>query len=74
MMVSAGLAEPWVGHTEPSAMNRFGTAQARWLASTTECSGELPIRAPPIRWANRWMVSTSWASAACRMPVMVRVE
>lgn len=29
MMVSAGLADPWVGHTEPSEMNRLGTVQAR---------------------------------------------
>ena len=29
MMVSAGLAEPWVGMTLPSAMNRLGTSQTR---------------------------------------------
>ena len=32
MIVSAGLAEPWVGITLPSAMNRLGTSQARWSA------------------------------------------
>jgi hypothetical protein len=29
MIVSAGLAAPWVGITLPSAMNRFGIPQAR---------------------------------------------
>jgi hypothetical protein len=29
MIVSAGLAEPWVGITLPSATNRFGTSHAR---------------------------------------------
>jgi hypothetical protein len=29
MIVIAGLAEPWVGITLPSAMNRLGTSQAR---------------------------------------------
>jgi hypothetical protein len=35
MIVSAGLAEPCVGITLPSAMNRFGTSHARWSESTT---------------------------------------
>ena len=39
MIVSAGLAAPWVGMTLPSATNRFGTPQARWSASTTLVSG-----------------------------------
>ena len=39
MIVSAGLAEPCVGITLPSAMNRFGTSHARWSASTTLRSG-----------------------------------
>jgi hypothetical protein len=29
MIVRAGLAEPWVGMTLPSAMNRFGIPQTR---------------------------------------------
>ena len=29
MMVSAGLALPWVGSTLPSVMNRLGTAKLR---------------------------------------------
>ena len=29
MMVSAGLAAPWVGSTLPSVMYRFGTAKLR---------------------------------------------
>jgi hypothetical protein len=29
MIVKAGLAEPWVGITLPSAMNRFGTSHVR---------------------------------------------
>jgi hypothetical protein len=28
MIVSAGFADPWVGITLPSAMNRFGIPQA----------------------------------------------
>ena len=59
MIVRAGLAEPWVGQTLPSLTNRLGTPQARWLASTTLSAGDVPIRAPPTRWAKRWMVSTS---------------
>ena len=51
MIVSAGLAEPWVGITLPSAMNRFGTSHARWSASTTLRSGSEPIRQPPTRCA-----------------------
>ena len=51
MIVSAGLAEPWVGITLPSAMNRFGTPQARWSASMTLVSGAVPMRQPPTRCA-----------------------
>lgn len=51
MIVSAGLAEPWVGITLPSATNRLGTPQTRWSESTTLSSGEEPIRQPPTRWA-----------------------
>ena len=51
MIVSAGLAEPWVGITLPSAMNRFGISHARWSESTTLRSGSEPIRQPPTRWA-----------------------
>jgi hypothetical protein len=32
MMVRAGLAEPWVGMTQPSAMNRLGML-SHWLCS-----------------------------------------
>ena len=39
MIVSAGFAEPCVGITLPSAMNRFGTSHARWSESTTLRSG-----------------------------------
>ena len=39
MIVSAGLAEPCVGITLPSAMNRFGTPHTRWSASTTLSCG-----------------------------------
>ena len=35
MIVNTGFADPWVGVTLPSAMNRFGTSHARWLESTT---------------------------------------
>ena len=51
MMVSAGLAEPCVGQTLPSEMNRFGTGHVRRFASTTLSAGEVPILAPPMRWA-----------------------
>jgi hypothetical protein len=34
-IVNTGFADPWVGITLPSAMNRFGTSHARWLESTT---------------------------------------
>ena len=51
MIVKAGLAAPWVGQTLPSLMNRLGTSQQRWSASTTLSAGEEPIRAPPTRWA-----------------------
>lgn len=47
----AGLAEPWVGITLPSAMNRLGTLQARWSESTTPLSGEADMAQPPTRWA-----------------------
>src|SRR5579859_1301054 len=67
MMVSAGLAEPCVGITLPSAMNRFGIPHTRWSESTTLRSGSLPIRHPPTRWAYRSMTSTSWAPAASKM-------
>ena len=33
MIVSAGFADPWVGQTLPSAMNRFSTPQTRWSAA-----------------------------------------
>ena len=46
MIVSAGLAEPCVGITLPSAMNRFGTSQARWSASTTLSLGARAHPAP----------------------------
>ena len=74
MIVRAGLALPWVGQTDPSARNRFGTAHARWLASTTEVSGEEPMRAPPMRCAKRWMVSVSCAPAAPRMSLITVLE
>src|SRR5581483_2214433 len=51
MIVNAGLAEPWVGQTEPSVITTLGTSQIRWSASTSESSGEAPIRAPPMRCA-----------------------
>ena len=51
MIVIAGLAEPCVGITLPSAMNRLGTSHARWSASTTLRSGSVPIRQPPTRCA-----------------------
>ena len=73
-MVSAGLAAPCVGHTLPSATYRLGTAHTRWLASTTLSAGDVPMRAPPIRWAYRWMVRTSWAPAASRIWRMTPVE
>ena len=38
MIVSAGLALPWVGSTLPSVTNRFGTAKVRRSASTTPCA------------------------------------
>ena len=59
MMVSAGLAAPWVGSTLPSTTNRLGTPKTRWSASTTPSSGRVAIRAPPTRWAYRSMVMTS---------------
>src|SRR6476661_4966362 len=67
MMVSAGLAAPWVGSTLPSTMNRLGTPKTRWSASTTPSSGPVAIRAPPTRWAYRSMVMTSAAPAARRI-------
>jgi hypothetical protein len=51
MIVSAGFAEPCVGITLPSAMNRFGIPHARWSESTTLRSGSVPIRQPPTRCA-----------------------
>lgn len=39
MMVRAGLAAPWVGRTLPSTMNRLGTPNTRWSASTTPSWG-----------------------------------
>src|SRR6185437_14866296 len=60
MIENAGFADPWVGQTLPSARYRLGIAQLRWLASTTLSAGEEPIRAPPMRWAKRRMVRTSW--------------
>jgi uncharacterized membrane protein YjgN (DUF898 family) len=51
MIVSAGLAAPWVGRALPSATKRLGSAQTRWSASQTDSSGRAPMRAPPIRWA-----------------------
>jgi hypothetical protein len=51
MIVSAGLAAPCVGITEPSQISRFGTSHVRWSASTTLFSGEVPIRQPPTRCA-----------------------
>src|SRR6185369_15588644 len=70
MMVSAGLAAPWVGSTLPSVMYRFGTAKLRQNWSTTPLYWSRAIRAPPTRWAYRWMVMTSSAPAACRMSSM----
>src|SRR6202040_2952810 len=67
MMVRAGLALPWVGSTLPSVMYRLGTAKLRQVPSTTPCRSSAAIRAPPTRCANRWMVITSSAPAACRM-------
>src|SRR5205807_2593395 len=51
LLVSAGLADPCVGITLPSAMNRFGIPHARWSESTTLCSGSVPILQPPTRCA-----------------------
>jgi hypothetical protein len=51
MIVSAGLAEPCVGITLPSATKRLGTSQDWWSAFTTLMSGLLPIRQPPTRCA-----------------------
>lgn len=51
MIVNAGLADPCVGITLPSAMNRFGTSHARWSELTTLRSGSVPIRQPPTRCA-----------------------
>ena len=42
MIVSAGLALPWVGSALPSVTNRFGTSQQRWSLSTTLVSGTPP--------------------------------
>jgi hypothetical protein len=44
IIVSAGLALPWVGSALPSVMNRFDTSQQRWSLSTTLFSGDVAIR------------------------------
>ena len=72
MIVSAGLALPWVGSALPSVMNRFDTSQQRWSLSTTLFSGDVPIRQPPIRWAYRSMLSTSCAPAASQISFRTR--
>src|SRR6185312_9413275 len=51
MMVSAGLAEPWVGKTLPSTTYKFGTAKLWWSALTTPCRSSAAMRQPPTRWA-----------------------
>ena len=51
MIVSAGLALPWVGSALPSVMYRLGTANVRQLRSTTPCRSSAAIRAPPTRCA-----------------------
>src|SRR3954467_14312661 len=51
MIARAGFAAPWVGNTEPSTTTRLSMPQTRWLASTTESSGEKPMRHPPTRCA-----------------------
>src|SRR5207237_2831319 len=73
MITSAGLADPWVGRTLPSAMNRFGTPQARWPASTTLSSAPKPILQPPTRCANRSIFSWSWAPAPSQISCTIFV-
>jgi hypothetical protein len=51
MIVSAGLADPWVGMTLPSQTNRLGISQARWSRSMTPVSGLSDMGQPPTRWA-----------------------
>ncbi len=65
MIVSAGFAEPWVGSTLPSAMNRLGTPQTRWSASTTPCSRVARPSGSRRRGGRSGRSSrTSWAPAA----------
>ncbi len=52
-MVRPGLAEPWVGMTEPSMMKRLSMSQVRPNLSQTPVSGVALMRAAPTRWAKR---------------------
>jgi hypothetical protein len=51
MIVSAGLALPWVGITLPSQTNRLGIPQTRCAESITLSPGLVPIPHPPTRCA-----------------------
>lgn len=50
-IVRPGLADPCVGMTLPSQMNKLAMSWERPNLSTTEVRGSLPMRAPPTRWA-----------------------
>src|SRR5436190_3964262 len=73
MITSAGLAEPSVGKTLPSATSRFGTSHARCDESTTESRALKPILQPPTRCAYRSIFSRSCAPAPSQISSMIFV-